>query len=295
MCCAFAEFARTMFSMNIKDLTEGHTPSPVALPTDVPRPTVDLPTIALAMLLALVWCVNVAVFMANPEILGAGIHALISTVIVYLSFTVVHECSHRNTARGYPALNDAIGYLFGFLFQGSYRQFVPIHLAHHAHTNMEHRDPDHFVRGGLNPWNFFRWTAALYFYFDNFLKFRMSGRKVPWFGILLPYAFLVTVYAAAYFQGWLRELLMIYTIPSFIGTIVTLFLFDYLPHAPHVDRGRYTNSHSYVGSALNAFFMMQNVHIVHHLWPNVSWWRTAQIYRRLRPQLREAGHIERIK
>ncbi|MEO5667469.1 MAG: fatty acid desaturase, partial [Bdellovibrionota bacterium] len=113
------------------------------------------------------------------------------------------------------------------------------------------------------------------------------GRKKPLLAI--PYILLTALYVAAFFGGWIPELLLLFTLPSLIGVGVTVLVFDYLPHHPHKDTTRYGNATVYDVPRWNWFFMGHSFHIVHHLWPSIPWYRYREVYSQARTELVAAG------
>ena len=90
--------------------------------------------------------------------------------------------------------------------------------------------------------------------------------------------------------GFGSELLLLWVLPAWLASGLLAYLFDYLPHRPHDDRGRWTNARILIGGRLLTLLMAgQNYHLVHHLMPRVPFYRYGALYRDLRPELERHG------
>ena len=76
-------------------------------------------------------------------VLHPAIAIAISSVLVYASFTVLHDGTHRAISRS-PLINDIIGTLGGqFLLPGlEVAVYRHLHLEHHKNTGEHGEDPD---------------------------------------------------------------------------------------------------------------------------------------------------------
>ena len=54
--------------------------------------------------------------------------------------------------------------------------------------------------------------------------------------------------------------------------------FDYWPHRPHTQRGRFKDTANILPSWLDPFFLCQNLHAVHHLFPHLPWYRYREVH-----------------
>jgi len=104
-----------------------------------------------------------------PLVVWAVIFALVTVQVC----GIIHDAGHRTVFRS-TALNDLLGGAFAGLLAMGYQSWREQHNAHHAHTNVEGRDPDldiplhaftlrQFQRqGGL--WRYARRYQAAFFY-----------------------------------------------------------------------------------------------------------------------------------
>jgi beta-carotene hydroxylase len=117
-------------------------------------------------------------------------------------------------------------------------------------------------------------------------------KRQSYFKVFSPYLFIIAVYTIAYYFGFLKEAFLLWLIPSFFGVIITVYVFDHLPHHPHADTGKYTNARTYPHPILDKVFFMHSYHIVHHLWPSIPWYLYKSVYEDKRSELQAAGNIE---
>jgi beta-carotene hydroxylase len=260
-----------------------------------PYPVRDIewPTVTLGVGLFGVWIASIAVYFlwtkGTPWALASSV---INMLVTYFGFTLMHEASHYNISRKHRTMNDLFGYLSGLWLHGSYRQFVPIHMKHHAFTNVHTQDPDCFTAGSNGPVSVLKWCLALWFYFRYFLKFEIYKKVANKSGIFVPYLMVYLFYVAALIWNFEKAAFLLYFLPSFMGAAIIILLFDYLPHHPHQATGRSTNSQTIVAKGWCFATMMQSHHVVHHAWPSVPWWRYRQIYRQTREAFLRTGHKE---
>lgn len=217
---------------------------------------------------------------------------VVNAFCVYGVFTVMHEASHKNISRKYSRLEYAMGVVSCLLFHGSYDQFISIHLQHHSKVNVKGEDPDLHAAGPVTLKTLFMWGCTLLVYLVFFIKNDMFQKRRQW-GLVLPYVFILSLYALSLFYGFALELILFWLIPTFFGTMLTIYVFDYLPHRPHKDPGKYTNASFYPRKGWDWFYFMHSHHLIHHLWPSIPWYRYRECYRQKRDELLAAGSLER--
>ena len=107
------------------------------------------------------------------DTISLPIGTLLSTLLLYLAFTVAHEAGHGNIAHEVSRMKP-VERLMGWSVTVPFLiipfgLFAKMHDYHHAFTNDPDRDPDHWVSG--NNWrgaNFRALTLALnYIYVAN--------------------------------------------------------------------------------------------------------------------------------
>ena len=83
-------------------------------------------------------------------------------------------------------------------------------------------------------------------------------------------------------SGWWR-LLILFAVSGFIGIYVLVYLFAYIVHQPHTERGRYKDTSTIIvpgplSKIVTFFWGFQNYHSIHHLFPSVPFYRYRQLF-----------------
>ena len=78
-----------------------------------------------------------------------------------------------------------------------------------------------------------------------------------------------------------------------IGAFFTAYWFAYRPHLPYENPARYQNTNSMIMprwmKPLEWFWLGQNLHSIHHLFPRVPFYRYHALHREIEPILRAQG------
>ncbi|MEM7608851.1 MAG: fatty acid desaturase [Myxococcota bacterium] len=255
------------------------------------------PTIALSLV---AFAVHMGALVAHAfgQLSSASL-ALVSALAAYVAFTPMHEAAHGNVAgrSGRPWLDTLIGMLSGVQLLAPYGAFKALHLRHHSQTNHHERDPDMWVAArGHTPFGralsvFFRCATILPHYYFNFLAgdvSRTRGGQEARRGVLITFAVFAAMIITAVVAGFGSTVLYGWIVPAFIATAVLAFLFDWLPHAPHDVRGRYRDTRA-IDAPLGIPFLGQHLHLVHHLYPRVPFYRYRRVFDALRATLKAKG------
>lgn len=107
------------------------------------------------------------------------------------------------------------------------------------------------------------------------------GRRVQTFALLA----LVGLGLAGFF--W--EALLLWYLPARIGLFVVFFVFAWLPHYPHDERGRYRDTRITLFPGSTLLIRGQDHHLLHHLFPRVPHYRLPRLFRKIRPILEGQG------
>ncbi len=209
----------------------------------------------------------------------------------YLAFTPLHEAVHGNVGgKDRPWLDTAVGWACGVPLFAPFPGFRLLHLRHHRHTNHPDDDPDMWVAAtGLA---MVGRCMTLMFHYDRML-FRLTrsgarGGASVRASTLAFYAVYGLVGLALAWAGAAWALVVV-ALAAWIATSVLAFLFDWLPHHPHAEQGRYIDTRAIPSKALEWAMLAQNLHLVHHLWPSVPFYRYAAVFRACRHALGEQG------
>ncbi|MBV1920283.1 MAG: fatty acid desaturase, partial [Pseudomonadales bacterium] len=235
------------------------------------------------------------------ETISLPVGTLLSTLLLYLAFTVAHEAGHGNISHEVTWLKPVErlmgwGMTVPFLII-PFGLFAKIHDYHHAFTNDPDRDPDHWVSG--NSWlgaNFRALTLALNYIYLASTRFKDDPVIAQTHkSSLLYYSVTLLLSIGLIVSGYGAELLMIGIIPAFLASYILGMLFDWIPHMPTRQQSRYQNTRSYLFPGLKYLTLGQNYHHIHHLYPRVSWYNYARVFNIVRPEL-EANNapIERL-
>ena len=242
------------------------------------------PTTSLFVIAVVGWMFGTAGMLAGFLPIPIGI--LSNAICLYLSFTVLHDAVH-GTAHRVSAIGNAMGRICGFALLAPLPIFRGVHHEHHGHTNDPERDPDLVVASGpswLRPLSMamtlpaYRW----HFYRRSLWRDRESFREAVASDAALA-AFLILGLGF----GPTEWILIVWIAPVGLAALWLAFAFDYLPHYPHGEQGRYYDTRIYPGRVANLLLLGQNYHLIHHLWTTIPWYRYQQVFDEIEPELRE--------
>lgn len=256
----------------------------------------------LALLLASYVGFAGSIFLFGFDIISPFLATLLVAVFTYFSYTPLHEAVHSNIHGGnenFRWLNDACGYLGGQLIAVSYRSHRLEHFAHHRHTNVVNKDPDiiisSFAKGPLHAL-----FAALGFLglqnsylAKNYWK-KVSNRERAIYCLeiitLIGWRVLLIVCLIAFFATGLLETLTVILGGYYIGAFFTVYWFAYRPHHPYNKQKRFENTASLIMPRwlrfIEWFWLGQNLHSIHHLYPRVPFYRYRALHNEIEPTLR---------
>jgi beta-carotene hydroxylase len=228
----------------------------------------------------------------------------INAVLAYAAYTPAHEAVHGNVHR-VPGraqsegtwLNNTIGALAASALLHNFPMHQLSHLAHHAHTNDPERDPDHWmaVRGVARV--LLRATGLIGAHYAAETKLclarKSDGRRRLLIGGAQNAIWLAAVAWLAYtYSPW--RALAASALAAWVGSWILAWAFDWLPHVPHASRERFADTRGTlfadtVNGLMTKFFLFQNYHHIHHLWPRVPFYRYARVHAELESYLIAQG------
>lgn len=200
-----------------------------------------------------------------------GLSACVNAACAYTQFTVLHDALHKSVSRR-PWLNEAFGYAATFVLCGPYAAIRRNHLHHHAHANDPREDPDFWVAGETWLSVVLRCLTMLQMHYWSYLT-RLRRRDSAYAQSVLTIAAIVLLHAWAWRSGHLLDLVLYWTVPAQLAVAALALTFDYWPHRPHTGRGRFKDTANILPAWLDPFFLCQNLHAVHHLFPQLPWYR----------------------
>ena len=245
------------------------------------------PTVLFALVVFLAYAVTMA--LAFSGALSLWLAVPLVSVQTYLSYTVLHEAAHGSISGSQQSLrwlNDALGYVAGWILMIPLTAHRQEHLAHHRNTNDEHEDPDYHVGQMRNSPMAAVLAAAqiLGSQFSYYLQHRWKkapARQNLIFCIEVGVALLPRL--AIFAAGFWVEGSLLFGVAWLLGLSITLYLFAYLVHRPHDDVGRYVDTSTFLAPGLlqpvlNWLWVFQNYHCIHHLFPRVPFYQYQKLF-----------------
>mgnify|MGYP001036128457 CR=1 FL=1 len=258
---------------------------------------VAIPTIFLFVFFATGYVLLLMAFLL--QIWPNWVCSLTGAGLAYGMFTIVHEASHGNISGGnaqFKKLETVLGWVAGFFLFFPYPAFVVIHLKHHAHTNDPEHDPDGYVRGNHFFSVFMRCMTLVGHYYVASLG-REGSQEVTmrrtqtatWLFIVIQ----VAVMILAIILGYGGVYLYVIAIPALVAAPFLGFFFDWLPHYPHHNMGKYHNTRIITIPGMEWVSLFQSFHLIHHLYPRVPFYKYKQKFQAVETLLRQqASPIE---
>ena len=220
-------------------------------------------------------------------------------LLTYTAYTVLHESVHgliNGSHKNLKWLNEGMGYLAGTVLMATLTAHRPEHLSHHGNTNHGERDPDKYaiqIVGSLREILGSVWDAiAVQYreYMENHWNKASAATNLTLvtevlIGIglrVLPFVLIFSTNNPEIESGWWR-LLILFAVSGFIGIYVLVYLFAYIVHRPHTEKGRYKDTSTIIvpgplSKIVTFFWGFQNYHSIHHLFPSVPFYRYRQLF-----------------
>lgn len=266
-------------------------------------PSIAWPTVALAVLL--------------PLILGGLIYAGLSGAVApawltlpiafisYAHYSLVHESIHGNVVaapRSLAFVNVIVGWIGSIGLGMGWPILQRTHVLHHSHTNTE-KDPDISVKGTF--WQLmWKWAVGIpqslvpYFLLPFIARGGYSGlrsilsvREV-WLSSL-PTLFTLALLGVAIATGHVLDWLLLWFLPTRLAVLMLMVFFQWLPHYPFDRTDRYGATRISLWPGGDVILLLQNLHLMHHLWPGVPFYNYRRLFVALRPLLvAEGSRIE---
>ncbi len=219
--------------------------------------------------------------------------AVINTVILYGTYTVVHEGVHNNIVpRGarFRWVNMTAAFLAAIPLWMLIFPHRKSHMVHHTKCNTE-EDPDIYARGSFGVVTFWHLPLATLGMFnplkayESCIRFNVTDAQ-RWFS-MATFAAYTALAAWIIYAGYGVELLTLWFIPFVIGYCVMLIFFTWVPHHPHTITGRYRDTRCSVWPGGNLLTQGQNYHLIHHMMPWVPWYQYEQVFNEIRPMMEQ--------
>lgn len=259
------------------------------------------PTVAFALGLVAIDAATITLWATGRLPLVAAF--VVNSYVAYAAYTVHHDATHKAISGRRPSLawlDTACGTVASAFVLLAYRSYAANHLRHHAHTNKAN-DPDLLVKGPLwqvpMKWAFLMTMAvlgSLPLVGDRIVA-RVVARLAPpdlepmedetRGGMRRINQVALLVVLASIPLGAFVPVFVLWYLPSRIGILLLMVLFQWLPHFPfdRTDRFGATRVNRFPGSTW--LLLQQDRHLVHHLYPSIPWYRYRAAFRQLRPIL----------
>jgi len=243
------------------------------------------PTIALGLVALAVQAASSAAGLSG--LWPGPLVVLVNAACAYAQFTVLHDALHKSVSR-LVWLNELFGYVATFVLCGPYAAIRRNHLHHHAHTNDPREDPDFWVAGESWLSVAARCLTMLQMHYWSYLT-RLRRRDSAFLQSVATILLIAGLHAWAWRAGHLLGVLLYWTLPAQLAVAALALTFDYWPHRPHTARGRFKDTANILPAWLDPFFLCQNLHAVHHLFPQLPWYRYREAHGVIDAGLRQAG------
>ncbi|MEO1150782.1 MAG: fatty acid desaturase [Pseudomonadota bacterium] len=215
-------------------------------------------------------------------------------------YTLIHDAIHGSIIRErkFSWVHDLIGRVgSSFLFY-SWPVLRRTHQHHHSHTNSE-KDPDHaLVGGGIGKLLSTAGSGLLMYVVPYFLLRRFEKTVYDSDTLLTRRELrehLVTMHClqlgswALILAGKGLAVLCLFWLPAFIGAVMLMIFFQWLPHLPFDSTDRYENTRVMEFPLADYVLLNQNIHLVHHLWPSVPFYLYRKLFTAQRAYLESKG------
>lgn len=258
---------------------------------------VSWPTVILVAAVVAGFVLNLVLFALG--VISAWVALPVLGALTYMSYTPLHEAVHGNIHGGHESLkwlNELCGYLVAPMIAIPYASHRVEHFTHHRYTNQPDKDPDYIVSGmgkGLIPAVVtvvrFLWVQNSFFVRHHWGTASLRDRSIYCLEVLVSVGWRVAFVVAVDQPGTLSVILLGYL----LGGFFTAYWFAYRPHIPYQEPKRYRNTNSLIMPTwmkpLEWFWLGQNLHSIHHLFPRVPFYRYHALHRDIEPILRAHG------
>ena len=231
--------------------------------------------------------------------LSSWVALLLIAVFTYFAYTPLHEAVHGNIhgdKQPLKWLNELCGYLVAPLISIPFTSHKKEHMVHHRYTNQGKKDPDFMVSAmakgpvaAIVTVLHFLWLQNSYYVthywkdaeiFERFIYCIEVFISIGWRAVFIAY-FPTIETAFVIILGYL------------IGGFFTAYWFAFRPHMPYQDSARYRNTNAMIlpvwMKPLEWFWLGQNLHVIHHLFPRVPFYCYPKLFREIEPILRAQG------
>lgn len=255
------------------------------------------PTVVFAALVLIGYVASLTLFALGY--LPAWVATLLLAALTYMSYTPLHEAVHGNVSGGRNDLNwlnDVCGYLMAPMIVVPYASHKLEHFTHHRYTNQPDKDPDYVVGAmGKGPITAFFTLFRFFWVQNNFFVQHHWGRASSREKMIYVAEVTFSLGWRAVFVATVSQpgALFVILLSYIMGGFFTAYWFAYRPHAPYRESTRYRNTSSLIMprwmKPVEWFWLGQNLHSIHHLFPRVPFYRYHALHREIEPIMRAHG------
>lgn len=280
------------------------------------RPAVAWPTVLLGLTAVGGWCASMYLFCRRRLSTPAAFS--LSTACAYVSFTPLHDAVHKSVSR-YSSINDLVGSMCSVPMMLPLRMYRHLHLMHHRYANDDGHgpsglslDPDHWSGTGpvaLLPlrWMFGHvfqvyWLKKDYAYRhakavedgDRAALAKLRAMRNDTFAWITG---LLASMAGLWRFGRDTAPVVCFLGPAVAAGVILQYFFGFIPHRPHMVSYKddpYMSTSATRGlfgsvAELDVLMLSQNMHNIHHLFPQVPFYRYKSIWRAHQDELISQG------
>ncbi len=264
-------------------------------------PAIAWPTLVMALTLPFVTAGIIALAVTGEIPLLAATPVL--GYLVYCHFIYVHESIHNNIFPGQPKLaflENIFGWIGATTLISTYPQLKHVHLMHHAHLNGPD-DPDALLARGTFKKLVIGSIVSIFLNAfppsiresiiggETLKKFRTDlppkiwriHDALGWAQSLVGLACILSGYGLEWFLLWLA--------PGRIGFMILSIFIVWAPHQPYKEGDQFTGTRLFFAPGVTLFMWWNNMHLLHHLFPGLPFYRYPDFYRQYRPALIASG------
>lgn len=255
------------------------------------------PTVLFVLFILTGFIVNIWAFIQG--LIPMWLATVILGIFTYFAYTPLHEAVHSNIHGKHSKLrwlNELCGYLVAPLIAVSFISHRYEHFAHHGFLNQPGKDPDlvvgemhkgfvHILLYSLK----FLWLQNRYFVSHHWDTASLKKRLI--YSEEIIYMFGWRIALIALIPSW--QLAFVIIVGFLAGGMFTAYWFAFRPHYPNESQERYKDTTTLLVPGwmkpLEWFWLGQNYHPVHHLFPRVPFYQYKKVHQKIMPALKAHG------
>ena len=223
-------------------------------------------------------------------LISAGVAFPILVLLVYMSYSIVHDSVHgsiHGKNKTLKWLNESLGQLNAQVIWMCFTIHRKEHFAHHRNTNIADQDPDlPMASNGL--FNMMRMVlTSPGNKVKNYIEVygEIATKKEKRFVVTEVFLSVIFRLGFAYFLGW-KLALLFFIGAGFLGGLILQLGFAWIVHRSFDRTARYENTSTIIfpkpiDTPMTWIWMFQNYHAVHHLFPRIPFYLYRKVFRQI--------------